>query len=123
MDAPQAKMGRMVYRQRTRTQTPFGEYLDEVLQERDQSVRSFARLVGVTSASITTFKRTKPPKERIIPWADALRLTGEVRYRFIELAWLTHTPPLIQERYADMVDELARMRAKAARAKGRLSRS
>lgn len=111
-------MDHMVYHRRTRTQTAFGDYLDVVLAERTQSVRSFARLVGVTSASVTTFKRTMPPKERIEPWADALRLHGDARRRFLELAWLAHTPVFIQERYAMMESELERLRNKAAKPRG-----
>jgi hypothetical protein len=109
----------MVYRQRTRIQTPFGEHLDALLVERKHSVRSFARLVGMTSASVTTFKRTKLPKERITSWADALRLSGSARDRFLELAWLEHTPVVIQERYAALTAEVERLRAKAARVRGR----
>jgi len=105
----------MVYLRRTRTQTPFGDYLDVILAERKQSVRSFARLVGVSSASVTTFKRTMPPKERIEPWADALRLTGAPRQRFLELAWLAHTPDFIRERYAALSEEVERLRTKTAR--------
>lgn len=107
-------MGRMVYLRRTRTQTSFGDYLDVILAERKQSVRSFARLVGVTGAAVTTFKRTRPPDERIEPWADALRLTGAARQRFLELAWLTHTPEFIRERYLVLTDEVEKLRMQAA---------
>jgi hypothetical protein len=37
------------------------------------------------------------PARRIEAWADALRLHGEERERFLELAWLTHTPVYIRE--------------------------
>jgi hypothetical protein len=86
-----------------------------ILTERKQSVRSFARLVGVTAAAVTTFKRTRPPDERIEPWADALRLTGVARQRFLELAWLEHTPEFIRERYQVLTDEVATLRTKTAR--------
>jgi hypothetical protein len=113
----------MVYRQRTRAQTQFGDYLDLILVERKHSVRSFARLVKVTSASITTFKRTRPPKKRIFAWADALRLTGPARQRFIELAWLTHTPAFISERYMELQSEVERLTTKPTRSRGKSTRT
>jgi hypothetical protein len=41
---------------------------------------------------------TRPvPARRFDAWAEALRLVGEERERFLEQAWLTHTPVYIRE--------------------------
>lgn len=79
-------------------QTKLGDYLDELLAARGHSVRSFARKVGVAPANVSKFKRKALPPQRIEAWADALRLAGAERERFLYLAWWDHTPLFMRER-------------------------
>jgi hypothetical protein len=102
-------------------QSDFGNYLDVLLRERGLSVAAFGRLVGLRTSSVSTAKRETLNPKRLEPWANALRLHGEQRERFFELAWLAHTPPYIREllqRERDRIEALsmpARRRSKPTR--------
>ncbi|MBA3586023.1 MAG: hypothetical protein H0W41_00115 [Chloroflexi bacterium] len=91
-------------------QTRLGDYLDELLAVRGYSVRSFARRVGVAPANVSKFKRKALPRERIEAWADALRLSGMERDRFLYLAWWDHTPVFMRERLERFEDSARRSR-------------
>lgn len=106
----------------SREQTPFGDYLDDLLELRGLTVRSFARLIRIDGSLISAAKR--PPRDgrvaekltkRLAYWADALELVGPERERFFELAWLAHSPPYVR----DLVE---RQRHQISRLEKRLSR-
>jgi transcriptional regulator with XRE-family HTH domain len=99
----------------TRTQTPFGDHLDQILRKRGLSVRAFARLVGVDVGSISSAKRKTMSQERMIAWANALGLEKDERVRFFDLASLTHAPPYLRERLDGLIAENERLREKCAR--------
>ena len=79
-----------------RTQTPFGDYLDVLLKERGVSLREFSREIGRSPGFICNVKRLTLNPKLIEPWADALKLNGDQRERFIKLAWLAHTPEYVR---------------------------
>jgi len=87
-------------------QTQFGDYLDELLEARGYSVRSFARKVKVPPSTISTAKRETLNTEWIAGWADALKLTGGERYRFYFLAHLAHTTPWLQREVNRLVRQV-----------------
>jgi hypothetical protein len=96
----------------SRPQTPFGDHLDALLQQRGLSVRGFAKLVGLGVSSVSAAKRRAIDPGRIELWADALALNGQDRARFVRLAWLTHTPPVIVNLVEDLERRLARRRVR-----------
>jgi len=93
----------------SRPQTPFGDHLDALLAARGLSVRAFGKRVGVGVSSISAAKRRAVDPERIEAWADALELRGADRARFVRLAWLTRTPPVI----VALIDRLERQLARS----------
>ncbi len=99
-------------------QTPFGDYLDQLLDERGLSVRAFAALVNVPPGSISVAKRNTMNPKRMESWADALELTGEVRVRFCDLASLTHAPEYLVQRLEQLIAENKRLKTARDRARG-----
>jgi len=77
----------------------FGTYLEELLADRKLTARQFGKKVDVIATFLSkVMMGTRPvPVRRIEDWADALKLSGNERERFLELAWLTHTPVYIRE--------------------------
>jgi hypothetical protein len=96
----------------SRPQTPFGDYLDALLQQRGLSVRAFGKLVGVGVSSVSAAKRRAFDPARIEPWADALGLRGAERARYVKLALLTRTPPPIVALIDRLERQLARSQAR-----------
>ncbi|HAT09043.1 MAG TPA: hypothetical protein DCS97_00230 [Planctomycetes bacterium] len=96
----------------SRPQTPFGDYLDDLLRQRGLSVRAFGTLVGLGVSSVSAAKRRAIDPKRIEPWADALALKGQERARFVRLAWLTRTPPVIVALIERLERQLARSQAR-----------
>lgn len=96
----------------SRPQTLFGDHLDTLLRQRGLSVRAFGKLVGVGVTSVSAAKRRAIDPKRIEPWADALGLKGRDRARFVHLAWLTRTPPVIVALIDRLERQLARSQAR-----------
>lgn len=89
--------------------TAFGVLLDELLAQRGLTQAAFARLVG-KAPGVVQFIRTgrrTPPLDAIAGWADALRLRGGERERFLETARLEHCPPEIRALVAALRRELS----------------
>lgn len=59
--------------------------------------RGFAKLVGVDSGTLRAIisGKRKPKIEDLDPWADALKLRGAERMKFMEEGWLALSPPQI----------------------------
>ncbi len=102
-----------------RTQTTFGDYLDQLLRKRGLSVRGFAKLVGVDVGSVSSAKRKTVSQERMVAWANALALEGEERERFLDLGALTHAPTYLVQRFHDLVKDNARMKSALAKSRTR----
>jgi transcriptional regulator with XRE-family HTH domain len=68
----------------------FTELLRHHLEKAGLSHAKFAERVGVTGAfvSLLATRKSKLPTEKVDEWADALRLKGEDRARFVEAAHL-----------------------------------
>ncbi len=95
-----------------RPQTPFGDYLDQLLKKRGLSVRAFAARVGSQAGSVSIAKRKTMNPNRMEAWADALELTGEEREHFYDLATLTHAPAYLVQRFQSLVSENKRLKAR-----------
>lgn len=93
-----------------KSQSAFGDYLDQMLRERRLSVREFARMVGVQSGVVSTAKRRTLNAERIERWANALKLRGPEREQFIQLAWLAHSPTYVRDLVGKLERENLRLR-------------
>jgi len=78
---------------------PFGDYLDQLLAERDWSLRHFAQKAKISHTALSFFKSGKRPVPlaRIEGWAELLNLSGRNRENFFDLAALTHTPERLQK--------------------------
>ncbi len=105
-----------------RQQTPFGDYLDALLAARGLSVRAFARKVGMGATLISelkrpsaTTKRLESTARRITTWSNALRLLEAERVRFIDLAWLAHSPPHVQALIEQQRQLIARLELQVRR--------
>lgn len=113
------------------TVTPWGDYLDQLLGERDLSIRSFAKLVGVSHNFVSRAMRgvvhgkngttvSKPPLETIEEWAETLHLDASERKRFRTLAQLEHTPDDIANEYLDLKSRVAWLEKQEAEIRRRL---
>lgn len=109
-------------RRRIHEQTEFGDLLDQALRQRGLTIQAFCAMVGCAPSAITYAKTLTLSPARIAAWADALRLIGNERTRFIESAWLAHSPPFIQELVErqrlriEQLEKHARLRRKRSRA-------
>ncbi len=108
-------------RRRIHEQTRFGDLLDDVLHQRGLTIQGFCAKVGCSPSVVTYAKTLTLNPERIERWADALALVGDERTRFIDLAWLAHSPPHVQvlvERQRERIAALekqVRLRRKRSR--------
>jgi hypothetical protein len=82
----------------------FGQCLQRAIVAIGLSRRAFAKKVAYspTSMDAIVHGRRPPPRKHIERWARALELTGKAREEFIELGYLVHCPPYIQDRYRAM---------------------
>lgn len=64
---------------------------------------------------VSRVKRLTLAPEHMEAWADALKLHGEERERFLILAWLTHAPPFVRNYVATLEQQLAAKNASAVR--------
>lgn len=53
-----------------------------------------------------------PPMERIERWADAVKLQGSERTRFLDLAAIAHMPDVVQSRFVGIIDKVALIEAR-----------
>ncbi len=92
----------------------FGHHFAELLAKRELTYATFARLAGVSAGSPANIAsgRHPPPKNqaKLEKWADLLRLNVEQRERFLELAYLEHTPEPIRAEYLRMKMVLSKRR-------------
>ena len=100
--------------------TPWGDYLLQLLEARDMSLRSFAQLVGVSHNFLSRAMRgvensrkvkarVKPPLSKLEFWATKLGLDEHERRRFIELAENEHAPERMAQRYREALARLAHL--------------
>ncbi len=73
----------------------FGSLLSYYVKAAGLSLRGFARIVkcSPTLPGLVARGQRRPPLDLINAWADALKLTGSDRDRFLELAILAHLSP------------------------------
>lgn len=83
---------------------------------------AYAERAGVTAAfvSLVATRKSKVPKDRIEAWADAFSLQGEVRSRFLELAYLEHSQEHTRGSLAMLADKEAKGREEIARLRSQL---
>jgi len=83
----------------------FSNNLGALLEREGLSQSAFARMVGGSQAQVSQVLRgvTKPPKDRkrLLRWADALRLEGQERERFLYEADLARSPATVQRTLAN----------------------
>jgi transcriptional regulator with XRE-family HTH domain len=89
----------------------FGVVLKRLLDARGLTVSAWARNMGIAQgfASNVLSGRRTPPLEALDKWAEALRLTGFDRVRFIDLAVVAHLPVQSQTRFLAILDEQSRL--------------
>ena len=92
--------------------TAFGRLLRSALENRGWTQRGAAGHLGVSHGFLNLLmsgKRT-PPIDQVDAWASALRLAGEQRRRFSDLAALAHLPEAVRERFEAFYDEHLQLR-------------
>lgn len=100
--------------------TAWGSLFLELLSQRGWSQRDFGKLVGMSQPNISKAIRGHPkvhgpPLERIDAWADTLELQGDLRLRFVRLAYLAHAPLQIRAMVDDFERQMAQIREELAR--------
>jgi hypothetical protein len=101
----------------------FGSLLKHHIASSGRSISAWARTVGITQgfASNLMAGRRTPPLKEMERWADSLRLAGEERQRFIDLAAIAHLPATAQARLVALIDDAAGLRAQARLLEGNRS--
>ena len=95
------------------------DLLDEARQKAGLNWKQLAELAGFQQSFMSKLKRGSKQRmdtSRIEPLADALRLTGFERERFVEAAYMEHCPAWVRSRW----DEMKRLNVEQAEAIGSL---
>ncbi len=90
----------------------FGKFIDDELTSRDWPQAEFSRKIkkdpGYVSKIITG--KIKPPRKLLDSMADALRLDGEKRDKFMLFAALAEGNELVERAYLQALSEVTELR-------------
>jgi len=89
----------------------FGAHLVAYIKAAGLSMNGFAKSVDAGSSSVSQIAggiRT-PPLDQIERWSDVLKLKGEKRAEFLEMACLEHCPDPIRSEYLRQRAQIERL--------------
>jgi hypothetical protein len=110
---------------------PFEALVKSRLKLNGQTMAQLGEVVGRKPGRISNLLRvidSAPPfrprakngPPEILEWADFLQLEGAERQRFLDLAAILHLPEGVRDRFVELLDEVADLRALASALEGRL---
>jgi hypothetical protein len=93
------------------------ELFQSALKTSGLNIRKFATLVKSNKSTVSHYSsgRTAVPVEILDAWCDTLKIHGQDRRRFIDMAAMTHVPESVRERYEKWLDEHYAMKAELAK--------
>lgn len=90
--------------------TKFGIALYQKIREAGISANKFGKIIGTSSGFLSNvyIGKRRPPLHSLDEWCSVLRIEGDEKDQFVELAHLEHCPKYIVDRYLALKAEIAK---------------